>query len=122
MSVPSVAILTASLLALTGLGGYAAYQSPTALIPLAFGILLGICGLIGRKESLRKHAMHGAAMVALLGFIPSVPGLLGIPDLIAGHAARPAAVILRSIMAILCLGFLVVAIRSFIAARRARVI
>jgi hypothetical protein len=64
--------------------------------------------------------MHAAAAVALLGFLPSVPGLLGIPDLLAGQAARPAAVVLRSVMAILCLGFLVVAVRSFVAARRAR--
>ena len=64
--------------------------------------------------------MHAAALVALLGFLPSVSGLLGIPDLLAGEAARPAAVVLRSVMAVLCLGFLVVAIRSFIAARRAR--
>jgi hypothetical protein len=49
-----------------------------------------------------------------------VRGLIGIPALLAGQAARPAAVVLQSVMALLCLGFLVVAIRSFIQARRAR--
>ena len=120
MNVPSLALLFGTLLVLTGIGGFAAFGSPTALIPVAFGVLLGACGLVGRKESLRKHAMHAAAAVALLGFLPSVPGLLGIPDLLAGEAARPAAVVLRSAMALLCLAFLVVAVRSFVAARRSR--
>ena len=118
MNVSSLALLFGALLVLTGLGGYAAFQSPTALIPVAFGGLLGACGIVARKEHLRKHAMHAAAAVALLGFIPSVPGLLGIPSLLAGEAVRPAAVVLRSVMALLCLGFLVVAVRSFIAARQ----
>ena len=120
MNVSSLALLFGALLVLTGLGGYAAFQSPTALIPVAFGVLLAACGLVARREHLRRHAMHAAAAVALLGFLPSVPGLLGIPDLLAGEAARPAAVVLRSVMAVLCLGFLVVAVRSFVAARRAR--
>ena len=120
MNVSTVALVTGALLVLTGIGGYAAFQSPTALIPVVFGVLLAACGLVARKEHLRRHAMHAAAAVALLGFLPSVPGLFGIPDLLAGEAARPAAVVLRSVMAILCLGFLVVAVRSFVAARRAR--
>lgn len=120
MSVSSLALLYAALLLLTGVGGYAAFRTPTALIPVGFGLLLGLCGLLARKESLRRHAMHAAAGVALLGFLPSAPGLLGIPDLLAGEAARPAAVVLRSVMAVLCLGFLVAAVRSFVAARRAR--
>jgi hypothetical protein len=120
MNVSSLALLFGALLLLTGVGGYAAFQTPTALIPVGFGVLLGICGLVARKESLRRHAMHAAAVVALVGFLPSAPGLLGIPDLLAGEAARPAAVVLRSVMAVLCLGFLVVAVRSFIAARKAR--
>ncbi|MCL4809700.1 MAG: hypothetical protein KJ062_18210 [Thermoanaerobaculia bacterium] len=120
MNVSSVALLFGALLLLTGVGGYAAFQTPTALIPVGFGVLLGICGLVARKESLRRHAMHAAAVVALVGFLPSAPGLLGLPDLLAGEAARPAAVVLRSVMAVLCLGFLVVAVRSFIAARKAR--
>ncbi len=120
MNVTTVALVTGALLVLTGIGGYAAFQTPTALIPVVFGVLLAACGLVARKEHLRRHAMHAAAAVALLGFLPSVPGLLGLPDLLAGEAARPAAVVLRSVMAILCLGFLVVAVRSFVAARRAR--
>ena len=120
MNVSSLALLFGGLLVLTGLGGYAAFQSPTALIQVAFGVLLGACGVVARKERLRKHAMHAAAAVALLGFVPSVRGLLGIPALLAGEAARPAAVVLQSVMALLCLGFLVVAVLSFVAARRGR--
>lgn len=120
MNVSRLALVIGALLVFTGIGGYAAFSSPTALIPVGFGILLAVCGLVARKESLRKHAMHAAAAVALLGFVPSVPGLLGIPALLAGEAARPAAVVLRSVMALLLLGFLVAAVRSFVAARRAK--
>ncbi len=120
MNVSALALGIGSLLVLTGLGGFAAYGSPTALIPLGFGVVLGACGLVARNEKLRKHAMHAAAAVALLGFVPSVSGLLGIPGLLAGEAARPAAVVLRSVMALLCLVFLVAAVRSFVAARRSR--
>ncbi len=40
--------------------------SVTALIPAIFGVLLVVFGAIAQKEHLRKHAMHGAAVVGLL--------------------------------------------------------
>ncbi len=120
MNVSALALGIGSLLVLTGLGGFAAYGNPTALTPLGCCVVLGACGLVARNEKLRRHAMHAAAAVALLGFVPSVSGLLGIPGLLAGEAARPAAVVLRSVMALLCLVFLVAAVRSFVAARRSR--
>ncbi len=120
MKVSTFSVVVGVLLILAGLGGWAAYRSPTALIPVPFGVLFVFFGILARKESLRRHAMHGAAAVALVGFVPSASGLLGLPALLAGEAARPAAVVLRSTMALLCLAFLVVAIRSFVVARRAR--
>jgi hypothetical protein len=41
----------------------------TALIPGAFGVLLVLCGVLALRESLRKHAMHVASAVALLGTV-----------------------------------------------------
>lgn len=94
--------------------------SITALIPSFFGIALALAGLIARDERKRKHAMHGAVLIALLGFGGTVGGLLKIGSALDGTAERPAAVIAQSIMAVLMAIYLVMAINSFIAARRNR--
>jgi lysylphosphatidylglycerol synthetase-like protein (DUF2156 family) len=106
-----------------GLGFYFAtgQVSPTALIPAGFGVVLALLGVIALKERLRKHAMHLAAMVGLVGFlIPAVMGLPKLPALLSGEAARPAAVVEQLIMAGLCLLFVLLCVRSFIVARRNR--
>ena len=116
-------LVFAALLILLGAGGYAGtgMQSPTALIPAAFGLLLAVFGFIARKERLRKHAMHGAVLVGLLGFLGSASAFAQLPALLSGgDVARPAAVAARAAMAVLTLVFVALCIRSFIAARRAR--
>ena len=97
-----------------------AMASLTALIPSAFGVVLSVCGMIARDAHKRKHAMHAAVLIALLGFVGAVPGLMKIGSALDGTAVRPAAVIAQTIMAVLMLIYLVMAIRSFIAARAAR--
>ncbi len=116
----NTAMLFGGLLIALGIAGYVGtgMASPTALIPSVFGVLLTIAGWIARDESRRKHAMHGAAMAGLLGFLGSASGLVELPALLGGEAARPAAVISRSAMAVLCLIFVVLCVRSFIDARR----
>lgn len=119
---PSLTIALGVALIVVGLGGYflTGAVSLTALIPAAFGLVIAVLGVIARDQRLRKHAMHGAIVVALLGFLGSVRGLLQIGSVFAGTAARPPAVIAQSIMALLTLGYIVVAVRSFIAARASR--
>jgi hypothetical protein len=109
-------------LIILGLAGYflTGAASLTALIPAAFGIVIVLAGLIGRDERRRKHAIHVAVVVALLGLLGSVRGLLQIGDVFAGTAARPAAVVSQAVMAVLTLGYVILAVRSFIAARRSR--
>jgi hypothetical protein len=110
-------------LVLLGLGGYfgTGAQHTTALIPAAAGILLLVFGLLARNPKLRMHAMHGAALIGLLGFFGSVSGIPQLVKLIVGNEiARPAAAVSRSIMAVLCLVFVVLTVRSFVAARIAR--
>jgi hypothetical protein len=110
-------------LAALGLGGYLATgrASFTALIPLAFGLLLVVCGVLARREPLRKHAMHAAAVLGLLGFLgplrvlPQMLALLG-----GGAVPHRAAVLDQLLMMIVCGVFLALCIRSFVAARRAR--
>lgn len=110
-------------LILLGLGAYflSDTTSFTALIPAFFGApLLGL-GALARNERFRKHAMHGAMGLALLGLFGTFGGLLKLPTLLAGgELARPTAVLVQSIMAVLSIGYLAVGIKSFIAARRAQ--
>ncbi len=77
--------------------------------------------MLARNEAMRKHAMHGAVLVGLLGFLGSARGLLQLPALMSGgEVARPAAVIAQSVMALLMALFVGLCVRSFISARAAR--
>ena len=115
-------IVLANILILMGIGGYIASDmvSVTALIPAFFGVPLEILGWLALAESRRKHAMHGAVMVALIGFLGSAPGLLKVGTLFNGEAERPMAVGLQSAMAVLLAVYIALCVRSFIAARKAR--
>lgn len=104
-----------------GLAGYfgAGRASLTALIPAFFGLPLLLLGIAALDDRWRKHAMHGALLLALLGAAGSARGLTKLPALLSGDAVeRPAAVMAQSAMAILCFVFVVLGILSFIKARR----
>ena len=123
MAVPNITIAFGIALCVLGEGGYwlTGAKSPTALIPVGFGVLLMLCGILGRKESRRKHAMHAAAVLGVLGFLGSAPGLFKLPALLSGgEVLRPNAVIAQSIMAVLMLVFVGLCVRSFIIAKRLR--
>jgi hypothetical protein len=95
--------------------------SITALIPTFFGLPLAILGFVGKAENRRKHAMHAAAALAVLGFLGSARGVPATMTLATGgEVARPAAAVVQTVMALVCLVFVVLAVRSFVAARRAR--
>jgi uncharacterized membrane protein len=113
----STTIVFGILLTLLGLVGYAMTRtSMTALIPSLFGLVLLVLGLIARSESIRKHAMHAAAAVALLGCIGALIPLLRTPS--GPRAAM--AVFSQVAMVVLMAVFVALCVRSFIAARRAR--
>lgn len=116
---PSITIALGAALIVVGLAGYflTGAVSLTALIPAAFGLVMALSGLLARDERKRKHAMHAAVLVALLGFLGSIRGLLQIGDVFDGTAARPAAIVVQTIMAVLTLGYIVMAVRSFVKAR-----
>lgn len=117
---PTTAILCGVILIALGAAGYVSgvmsdRASITALIPAFFGIALAGLGIAARaKEDLRKHLMHAAVVVALLGFIATAGRLL---SRVSELTASPA-VISQAIMAAICLVFVVLAIRSFAAARK----
>jgi hypothetical protein len=116
-----VSLVIGTLLIALGVGGYVGsdFASKTALIPSYFGAAIALCGLIVLlKPAARKHAMHAAATVALIGFVAAairlVKGLAG--------DTPPSTLTLVSLtgMALLCGLFVILAIQSFKAARRAR--
>jgi hypothetical protein len=92
----------------------------TALIPCIFGILFLVFGLLARKDNLRKHVMHAAVLIALLAFLGTARSLPHLPELFNGTAEKPASIITQSLNAGLSLLFIILAVRSFIQARRAR--
>jgi hypothetical protein len=115
----STTIALGGALIILGLAGYflTGAASLTALIPAAFGLVMALAGVLARDERRRKHAMHAAVIVALLGFLGSIRGLLQIGDVVNGTAARPAAIVAQTIMAVLTLGYIVMAVRFFVQAR-----
>jgi hypothetical protein len=120
---PTLAVGFGIALIALGLIGYIGTDmvSPTALIPAAFGLLLVILGIVARDPGKRKHAMHAAAMVGLLGLLGSGRGLTKIVPLLSGEPVdRPNAVITQAIMALLCAVFVVLCVKSFVDARRSR--
>lgn len=90
-------------------------KSITALIPTFLGVLFVVLGLIGLRDSLRKHAMHAAAAVGLLGFLGSGYRLVKHAMKTSGDVDPYAAV-----TAGLCLVFVILCVRSFVMARRRR--
>lgn len=117
---PSTSIICGVLLILIGLIGYgnamaSGNASFTALIPAVFGIVIAGLGLVAKaKDGLRKHMMHVAVIFALLGFFATAGRLISK----LGELTMSPAVIAQASMAIVCLVFVVLAIRSFAAARR----
>lgn len=106
--------------------GVAAYvltgaDSITALLPAFLGAPIGLLGILAGRESLRRHAIHGALVLALLGLFGTLGNLVELPALLTGgDVERPVAVVASTVTALLCLGLLVLGIRSFAAARRSR--
>ena len=116
---------------LTGIGIYffiaTGSTHPTSLIPVWFGLSLALLGLLASSSdaSRRKLYMHIAVTVGLLGFL--FPGFMSVKDLVKAHSdqlplVHPAATHEQLLMALLCFIFVLLCVRSFIAARRAGIV
>jgi len=108
-----------------GVWGFVATGSiyPTALIPTWTGLALAVSGALARTEDakLRMLWMHVAVTVGLLGFLGA--GSRAIVEWVKAHGAplaQPVAVEDQTAMALICLVFVLLCVRSFIAARRTR--
>ncbi len=122
---PFITILFALDLIIIGFLGYVitGKEHLTALIPAVIGAILLAMGFLAFIPNLRKHVMHGAASVALLGIIGTFSGLTDLPKLLSGEISsltKPAASISRIVTNILLIHFVIICIISFIEARIAR--
>jgi hypothetical protein len=117
-------LVFALVLVVLGLAGYLGTGSahPTALIPTWFGLALGLFGFlaISPNEGQRKLFMHINVTIALLGFLGAAGrGVYGYMHATAAGIS-PDAIALESqvAMAVLMLVYVILCVRSFIAARR----
>jgi hypothetical protein len=119
MSMPSVTRIVGFLLVLLGVVGYLATgrASVTALIPAMVGAIFLLIALAARSTEARKHAMHAAVALALLGVIGTVPRI--VPAIRAGDLSRPA-VMAQIAMATILAVYVILGVKSFIDARKAR--
>jgi hypothetical protein len=116
---PSTTRLVGIVLMVIGIASYwlTGRTSVTALIPAFFGIVFVGLAYLARNEAARRHAMHAAVAIALLGVL----GTLGraVPAVLAGQLTRPA--VMAQIVTGLVLAYYVfLGVQSFRAARRAR--
>ncbi|HZT80403.1 MAG TPA: hypothetical protein VFA26_09280 [Gemmataceae bacterium] len=114
-----IAVICGLLLIAVGLVGYLPGRaSITALIPAFIGGPLVVLGLLAFKDSFRKHAMHLAAVLGLLGFLASVGNLVRIAVMGKSFTDPPA--VSSAAMGLTCALFVALCVRSFVQARRAR--
>src|ERR1700693_5778208 len=99
---PTTTIVTGVLLIVLGLVGFIGTGSThyTSLIPAGFGIILGLCGFLAKEPERLKLFMHIAVTLGLVGFVMTVPGLVGAVHMAAGQAVdNPPAVLAKATMA-----------------------
>lgn len=120
---PTTSILLGIIMVITGVAGVIVANadgkpSPTAFIPVAIGGLIIIFGLVAKsKDNLRKHLMHVALLLALIG----AGGMIG-RWVSAGTFTKPDfaltnALIVQLSFVTACLLYIIFGIKSFIDAR-----
>lgn len=110
------------LLIILGLASYfgTGRESITAMIPAFFGLVFVGLAMLSAVESIKKHVMHAAVGFALLGLIGSARGIPGLIDIIGGEIVeRPVAIYAQVAMLLMCLAYIVSAVKSFREARKA---
>ena len=119
----NITMIFGALLVALGVGGFVASgqlhdkYAPTALIPAYLGVLLAIMGALAANPKLRMHAMHVAVLFALLGFLMATWRV--IKAVTSGEGTTLGRVTIGG-MAVLTGIYVVLCVRSFIAARKAR--
>jgi uncharacterized membrane protein len=120
-------IICGALLAMVGIVGYVngtpgedGKVSPTALIPAFFGAVLIVCGALAFKDKLRKHVMHLAAVVGVLGVVGGFMPLVRQYNKTGTFDPTKPSAISGELMILICVVFVGLCVNSFIQARKAR--
>ncbi len=117
-------IVCGALLVADGFVGYAQQEvdkvSPTALIPAGFGIVLMLCGFLALNAKLRKHVMHLAVIVGLVGAIGGFMPLIRQYNKTGSFDPKTPSAISGELMILICVVFVGLCVKSFIDARKAR--
>lgn len=119
---PKLTIFYALLLIALGVGGYFAsgQASVTALIPSFIGAPILLCGLIANaKPGSRKLTMHIAVFLAIVAIAGGSRGIPGFIDVLTGEEVeRPQAAVAQGLLVIVSAIYVVLGIKSFVAARK----
>ena len=118
-----LAIIIGALLMAIGVAFYIGTggKSITAMIPAFVGLPIFVCGAIGLNVLRRKAAMHVAVVIALLGFLGSFGRAIKLPTALSNAPGGPDPIVAYESAAlnVLCLIFIILAVRSFMDARKA---
>ena len=125
MNMPKVTLIYGTILVTIGVIAYlvTGMESWTALIPAIFGVLFQVVGLAAmiKSEKIRMHAMHTAAVLALLVIVGTIRGVFQTVSLFGGEEIeRPVAAIVQALTSLLSVVFLGFCVQSFVAARMKR--
>ncbi len=123
---PLITLLFAIVLVAQGLYAYFSATpvdgkvSPTALIPAFFGVPMLLAGLVALNPRLRKHAMHAAVSVGLLGALAAWGRGASKMGVLFSQAplAEKWPTLNVVFMALWCSVFVGLCVNSFIAARK----
>lgn len=120
---PKLTIFYAILLIAMGVGGYfgSGMASATALIPAFIGLPILLCGIVANAKPARsKLTMHIAVFLAIVALAGGARGIRGFIEVLSGgEVERPQAAIAQGVLVILSAIYVILAVRSFVAARKA---
>lgn len=99
-----------------------AHGNQFAQLPAAFGVVMFIVGFFALTKNQKKRAayMHGAVILALLGFLSTVWWVVEYVQMSLGHRPFSMGIEEHALASLVYLLFVLLCIRSFVNARRTR--
>lgn len=123
INMPKATIIFSVFLIVIGVGFYTWTGSVaiTALLPAFLGIPILALGALAFGEKRRKHVMHGAFGLGVLGLVAGLMGVVELPKLLAGaEIERPLAVTQQLVVLLASAIYVGLGFKSFRDARRQR--
>jgi sugar phosphate permease len=94
-------------------------KSPTQFIPMMLGIPVLFCGVVALNPHRRRHAMHVASAIGLLGAIAGAArAMYCLLELASGNEIDRYGFKIIGAMSVICTIFVMICVVSFIQARR----